>query len=67
MLTLYENKDHLTKNLLLLVKIIELNPDSLLVKDITYFANNQNSISIKDLRSNDSVQKSLQKEFEELK
>jgi hypothetical protein len=66
MLTLYENKTHLTKNLSILTKIIELDPNSSLVKDITYYANNQNSISIKDLRSNDSVQKSLQKEFEDL-
>ncbi len=66
MLTLFENKSHLTKNLSLLVKVIQLNPESTLVKDITFYANNQNSISIKDLRSNDSVQKSLQKEFQEL-
>lgn len=66
MLTLYENKGELTKNLSILVKVIELDPNSSLVKDITYFANNQNSISIKDLRSNDSVQKSLQSEFETL-
>src|SRR3989339_281914 len=37
-----------------------------MVKQITNFANNQNSISLKDLRSNDSVQKALQSEFQEL-
>lgn len=63
MLTLYENKDKLTRNLFILVKIINLNINSNLVKDITFYANNQNSISIKDLRSNDSVQKSIQTEF----
>lgn len=66
MLTFYENKDILTKNLFVLVKIIELNLNSVLVKNITYFANNQNSIGLKDLRSNDPVQKALQKEFFEL-
>lgn len=66
MLTFYENKEILTKNLFVLVKIIQLNLTPGLVKNITYFANNQNSIGLKDLRSNDPVQKSLQREFKEL-
>lgn len=64
LLTLYENREKLTKNLNLLVKVIEIDTSSNLVDDITYFANNQNAISIKDLRSNDPTQRSLQKEFE---
>lgn len=66
MLTLYENKTKLTKNLFILVKIIKLPLNSNLVKEITYYANNQNAIGIKDLRSNDPVQKSLQTEFNTL-
>lgn len=66
MLTLFENKNKLTKNLFILVKIIQLNLSSNLVKNITYFANNQNAIGLKDLRSNDPVQKSIQNEFKEL-
>jgi hypothetical protein len=66
MLTFFENKDKLTKNLFVPVKIIKTKITSPLVGSITYFANNQNSISIRDLRSNDSVQKSLQREFEAL-
>lgn len=66
MLTFYENREKLSNNLFVLVKIIKLNLASSMVKKITYFANNQNSISLQDLRSNDSVQKSLQKEFKEL-
>lgn len=66
MLTFYENKNKLTRNLFVLVKIVKKNLNSSLVKDITFYANNQNSISLKDLRSNDSVQKSLQTEFKEL-
>lgn len=66
LLTFFENRTKLSNNLHVLVKIIEITPTSPLVKKITYFANNQNSISLKDLRSNDSVQKSLQREFHEL-
>ena len=66
MLTFFENKDRLSNNLFVLVKVIQLNLTSSMVKKITYYANNQNSISLKDLRSNDSVQKTLQKEFREL-
>jgi hypothetical protein len=66
MLTFFENKNKLSNNLCILVKVIKLNLASTMVKKITYFANNQNSISLKDLRSNDSVQKALQTEFEEL-
>jgi len=66
MLTFFENRDQLSNNLFILVKIIKLNLTSSRVKKITYFANNQNSISLKDLRSNDSVQKALQSEFQEL-
>lgn len=66
MLSFYENRDRLSENLFVPVKIIKINLNSNRVKKITYFANNQNSISLKDLRSNDSVQKTLQREFEEL-
>jgi hypothetical protein len=66
MLTFFENKDKLSKNIYVLVKIVKTRMSSPLVKNITYFANNQNSISIRDLRSNDSVQKALQREFEQL-
>ncbi len=66
MLTFFENQDKLTNNLFVLVKIVKTKMTSPLVKNITYFANNQNSISIRDLRSNDSVQKSLQREFKNL-
>ena len=66
MLSLYENRDHLSNSLYIPTKIINLNVTSPLVRDITYYANNQNSISLSDLHSNDSVQKSLQRQFEEL-
>jgi len=66
MLTFFENKDKLSNDLCVLVKIIQLKLTSSMVGNITYYANNQNSISLKDLRSNDSVQKALQIEFKEL-
>jgi len=66
MLSFYENRDKLSNNLLVLVKIIKLNPTSPLISRITHNANNQNSISLRDLRANDSVQKALQREFQEL-
>lgn len=66
MLSFYENQSKLSKYLSVLVKIIQITGDSPLIKKITHNANNQNSISIKDLRSNDSVQKALQREFEEV-
>ncbi len=66
MLAFYENREKLSNNLFVLVKIIQLNLTSAMVKKITKFANNQNSISLQDLRSNDSVQKAIQNEFDEL-
>lgn len=66
MLTFYEHRDKLSNRLFVLTKIINLNIDSPMVRDITYYANNQNSIGLADLRSNDSVQRSLQRQFQEL-
>ena len=63
MLTFFENKNKLSNNLFVLVKIIQLSLSSAKVKQITYYANNQNAISLRDLRSNDSTQKALQSEF----
>jgi len=66
MLTFFENKNKISNNLFVLVKIIQLSLSSARVKKITYYANNQNAISLRDLRSNDSTQKTLQTEFKEL-
>lgn len=66
MLSFYENQSKLSKYLCVLVKIIQITGDSPLINKTTRNANNQNSISIRDLRSNDSAQKALQKEFDEV-
>ena len=66
MLTFYENRDKLTDNLLVLTKIIKLDVSSPIVQEITTYANNQNSIGLADLRSNDSSQRAIQQQFREL-
>ena len=66
MLSFYENQGKLSKYLSVPVKIIKIEGNSPLIKKTTHNANNQNSISIRDLRSNDSVQKALQREFDEV-
>lgn len=66
MLSFFENRDKLSNNLFVLVKIIKITSTSPLIKEITHNANNQNSISLRDLRSNDSVQRALQREFDEV-
>jgi len=66
MLTFYEHRDKLSNRLFVLTKIINLNISSPMVRDITYYANNQNAIGLADLRSNDSVQRSLQHQFQDL-
>jgi hypothetical protein len=65
MLTFYENQSKLSNYLCILVKVIQITEDNTsFIRKITHNANNQNSISIRDLRSNDSVQKALQREFD---
>jgi hypothetical protein len=66
MLSFYENQSRLTNHLFILVKVIQVSGDSPLTQKVTHNANNQNAISIRDLRSNDSVQKALQREFKEV-
>ena len=64
MLSFYENQSRLSNRLFVLVKVIQLTGDSPLTQKVTHNANNQNAISIRDLRSNDTVQKALQREFD---
>lgn len=59
--TLYEafKKNKLDKNTKLILRIYQT-IDSELTKKITIATNNQNAINIKDLRSNDEIQKKIQ-------
>lgn len=67
MLTFYENAGSITDDIYIPTKIIEIPKNApISIADITYWANNQNSISVRDLKANDVIQRSLQREFEEL-
>lgn len=66
-LTFYNNSDLLTNDVQVLLRIIEVGNNSSLTNKISIYNNNQNSISMKDLRANDNVQRRLTREFEELK
>lgn len=63
LVSFYQNRNNITDDMLVLTKIIQLAPQSLLIQRITKNANNQNAISPKDLKSNDRVQISLQRNF----
>jgi len=64
-LSFYENRSYLTDNIYILVKIIKTQPHSPIIQKITHNTNNQNAISLKDLKSNDRIQIGLQKKFKE--
>lgn len=63
LVSFYQNRANITDNMLVLAKIIKVEPQSPLIQTITKNANNQNAISPKDLKSNDRVQISLQRNF----
>lgn len=66
MITFYENRNILSDELYVPIKIIEIGSTSPMVHRITHYANNQNAISLQDLKSDDGVQKQLRREFDEL-
>lgn len=66
LVSFYQNKENLSDRMLVLAKIIKVEPQSPLIQKITKNANNQNAISPKDLKSNDRVQISLQRNFFEI-
>jgi hypothetical protein len=62
-LTLHENKESITENLKIMLKIIKTGENAKFGEKITYYTNNQNSIDLRDLRSRDKFQLDLQKRF----
>jgi hypothetical protein len=59
--TLNESPDKAWADTSVLVRIYELSDDDkALVKDITYATNSQNPVDLRDLRSNDEIQKQLE-------
>jgi len=65
-ISFYENKRVLTENIHILAKIIKLPPISPLIKKITKNTNNQNSIRIQDLKSDDRIQRNLKNKFQDM-
>lgn len=61
--SLYEKRSLITDELRVLVRLVELAPDSDLARDITRRSNNQNPINARDLQSNSSLQQRIQNEF----
>jgi hypothetical protein len=61
--SLYDNKDVLTDDLKVLTKIVQISPEETLAQEITHHSNNQNPINARDLQSNSSIQRRLQREF----
>jgi len=66
LLSFYENRNKISDNLYVLLKIIKIDPNSPLIEKITYFTNNQNAINLKDLKSSDRVHLDIQRQFFEL-
>jgi hypothetical protein len=66
LLSIWENRKKLTDELEILVRIVRVGTDRRLPELIAYRTNNQNSISLRDLSSNDSAQVHLKNSFDEL-
>ncbi len=64
-LTLYENRNNISDDLKLILKVIKTGDNPQLGKNITYYTNNQNPISIVDLWSQDKFQQDLQENFKD--
>lgn len=65
LLALHANRDSLTPDLNLLVKVVQLNDSTTLADTITYRSNNQNAVNIRDQRANDPIQRDLQRQVTE--
>jgi hypothetical protein len=60
---LYENRAKITDDLMVLVKFIQMDPQSPLAASITEKSNNQNGVKARDFKSNNPIQIRLQNEF----
>ena len=63
--SLFDNRTAISRDLRLLGRLVQLPPDSELAARITRHSNNQNSISARDLQSNNLIQRRLQNEIGE--
>ena len=62
---LWRNRTHITDDLRVLGRLIELDRDSPLLDKITHNSNNQNGIKPRDFQSNNPIQLRLRTEFQE--
>lgn len=65
LITLNDNRDALTDDLLLVVKVVEVPDGSDVADKITHRSNNQNAVTLRDQRSSDSVMRDLQQSVQE--
>lgn len=61
--SLYEHRSLLTPELLVLTKLIKVEPSSVVAQEITHHSNNQNPINARDMQANSSIQRRLQHEM----
>jgi len=66
-ITFFNNSSLLSGAIKVFVKLIQVEKNQELSDLVTYYNNNQNSISMRDLRSNDNAQKRLIHQFEKLR
>lgn len=65
-LSFYQEKYNLNSDIQIMIKLTQVKSNNDLIKLISKYNNNQNSISMKDLRSRDKIQKRIQREFEDI-
>lgn len=65
LLSLYNERDNLTPDLNVVVKVVELDERDDLADRITYRSNNQNPVNMRDQRANDRIQRDLQQQVKE--
>lgn len=64
-MTFYEQRDLLSEDIRVLLRVIKTGLNDQLGQQITYYNNNQNAIAARDLRSNDKVQQDIYQQFSE--
>lgn len=65
-LTFKENESLLDDNIKVFIRVISVGKNPDLAELISYYNNNQNAISLMDLRANDLIQMRIEKEFKDL-
>jgi hypothetical protein len=65
LLSLWNERDNITPNLNVVVKVVRLNRGADLADQITYRSNNQNPVNMRDQRANDRIQRDLQYQVRE--